>query len=120
MATKSSKTRKPTDAAAKAEPMNATVSKPITTPKAGTGPKDTASAGRSPRKAKRIRGTFSIPESDYALIGELKSRLKARKLPAKKNQLFRAGLHALAAMAPIELQEAIESLSATQKTPRKK
>jgi hypothetical protein len=112
VATKSRKTRKPSKTAAKNAAAKAE-------PKTGASPKDAASVDSTPKKTKRIVGTFSMPASDYALIGELKTRLKARKLPTKKNQLLRAGLRVLAEMAPIELQEAIDSLATTQKAPRK-
>lgn len=81
---------------------------------------DEVPAAKPAKKEKRIRGTFSLPESDYALIAALKRKLKARKVSAKKNQLLRAGLRALADMAPVDLHEAIASLDIRRTLSRRK
>ena len=49
-----------------------------------------------PERAKLVRDGFTMPEGDYALIAELKHRLHDVKHEAKKSELLRAGLQALA------------------------
>ncbi|MBC7988014.1 MAG: hypothetical protein H7Y19_00310 [Luteimonas sp.] len=73
----------------------------------------------SPRE-KRIRGSFSMPERDYALIAELKSLSKHRGRPVKKNELLRAGLQALKAMNADALQAALAGLRPSPATPARK
>lgn len=62
-------------------------------------------------KDKRIRGTFSMPVGDHALIGELKSRLKQQGRRVKKNDLLRAGLRALKLMNDDALQSSLSALN---------
>jgi len=64
----------------------------------------------SPTKVKRIRGEFSMPIDDYALIAALKSRSSAAGRPVKKNELLRAGLKALDVMSEDALQMALSQL----------
>lgn len=47
---------------------------------------------------KLVRDGFTMPEGDFALIAVLKSRALAGRREAKKSELLRAGLHALAAL----------------------
>lgn len=76
--------------------------------KAGTAPKPAPKA--KPAKAKRIRGSFSMPEADHARIARLKATAKRDGLKVKKNELLRLGLRALQAMTGPELHDAVLSL----------
>ncbi len=49
-------------------------------------------------RARLVRDSFTMPESDFALIAALKSRALAAKREAKKSELLRAGLHVLMAL----------------------
>lgn len=55
------------------------------------------------RKAKMIRDSFTFPESDYALIAQLKQRAIGLGQEIKKSELLRAGLVALSAMPDQDL-----------------
>jgi hypothetical protein len=66
-------------AAAKAEPAN--------------GPK-----ADKPRKPKLVRDSFTIPKAEYVVLQQLKDRAARSGAPAKKSEVLRAGLKALAAM----------------------
>jgi hypothetical protein len=64
---------------------------------------DGGSAGKAPEKV--VRESFSLPESDYRLIGELQERALDLRLRISKSELFRAGLRALAQMKDEQLKE---------------
>jgi hypothetical protein len=70
-------------------------------------------------KEKCIRGSFTIPMSDYALIAELKAVSKKTGRSVKKNELLRAGLRALKAMTDDALNKAIAALTPTKPMRRK-
>lgn len=61
-------------------------------------------------KIKLVRDSFTMPADDWALIAQLKERALAFKRPAKKSELLRAGLHALAALPDAKLKAALDSL----------
>jgi hypothetical protein len=94
----------------------------VAKPKTRTSPKKsrpdkpalaTAQAER-PTKAKRIKGSFSMPTDDYALIAELKAVSKKAGRAVKKNELLRAGLRALKNMTDDALNGAIAALKPTK------
>lgn len=61
-------------------------------------------------RAKLVRDGFSMPETDYALLKELKHRLHEVKREAKKSELLRAGLRALAQLDAPGLAAALDQL----------
>lgn len=61
-------------------------------------------------RAKLVRDGFTMPEADYALIAELKHRLHDVKREAKKSELLRAGLRALAELDAEALAAALDRL----------
>lgn len=61
-------------------------------------------------KIKVVRDNFSMPQCDYAKIGELKQLCLKDGMQVKKNQLLRAGLHALVKMSAAQLKTALSSL----------
>ena len=63
-----------------------------------------------PERAKLVRDGFTMPEADYALIAELKDRLHDAKREAKKSELLRAGLRALALLDAQSLAAALDRL----------
>lgn len=54
-------------------------------------------------KKKTVVGRFSMPQSDFALIAQLKSTFKRNGRSVKKNELIRAGLRVLSALPEEEL-----------------
>ena len=50
------------------------------------------------RKPKLVRDSFTIPKAEYAVIETLKLRAAKLGRPAKKSEVLRAGVQALAAM----------------------
>ena len=64
----------------------------------------------APERAKLVRDGFTMPETDYALLKELKQRLHGVNREAKKSELLRAGLQALALLDARSLAAALDRL----------
>lgn len=62
------------------------------------------------QRARLVRDSFTMPEADFALIATLKALAMDHKRAAKKSELLRAGLHALAALDGEALIKALEAL----------
>jgi len=62
------------------------------------------------KKPKLVRDSFTMPEEEYAVIDALKRRCLASGVAAKKSEILRAGIKALAAMSETKLAAAIKSL----------
>ena len=89
---KAAGTVKPAAAVAKAgKPVKTTKTVTVVAPQT-----DTKAA--KPKKPKLVRDSFTIPKAEYAVLDELKQRAAKLGQPAKKSELLRAGIKALAAM----------------------
>ena len=69
--------------------------------------------GEKATKARRVtlvRDGFTMPEADFALIAILKARALAARREAKKSELLRAGLRALAELDGRALVQALGRL----------
>lgn len=66
-------------------------------------------------KPKLIRGDFAIPETDYALIAELKATAKRGGSKVKKNEILRLGLQSLQSLSPAELHDRILAMQLPDK-----
>lgn len=62
------------------------------------------------KKPKLVRDSFTIPKDEYAAIETLKQRAAALAQPAKKSELLRAGLKALAALSDTALRNALKAV----------
>ena len=58
-------------------------------------------------KNKLVRDSFTIPKSEYAVLGTLKQRANGLTHPAKNSELLRAGIKALASMRDTALLAAL-------------
>lgn len=76
--------------------------KPVAAPKAA-----------APKKVKHklVRDSFTMPHDDFKLIDQLKDRALGFKRPAKKSELLRAGLQALAGLSDAKLKAALDALA---------
>ena len=79
---------------------------PVATPAAAA----PAAAKETKAKTKLVRDSFTMPQADFALIGTLKERAIGFKRPAKKSELLRAGLQALAGLNDTALRAALDAL----------
>lgn len=61
-------------------------------------------------KVRIVRDSFTMPESDYAKISELKQACLTAGVHVKKSELIRAGLHALGKLSAAQLKKAIAQL----------
>lgn len=73
-------------------------------------PKKDKKDKKSASKAKVVRDSFTMPQNDYDLIGELKQHCQKQDLHVKKSELLRAGLQALSRMSPAQLKHALSGL----------
>lgn len=64
-----------------------------------------------PAKTKLVRDSFTMPQADFDLVDVLKQRALNFRHAAKKGELLRAGLQALAALSEADLQAALERVT---------
>jgi hypothetical protein len=100
----------PARAAAPVAPVTA---KPMAKPIASVKPERT----EKPKKPKLVRDSFTIPKSEYTVIDELKQRAAKAGRTAKKSEVLRAGVKALAAMSDVAFMAALGAVP-TVKTGR--
>ena len=62
-------------------------------------------------KPKLVRDSFTMPQADFDLVDVLKQRALNFRHAAKKGELLRAGLQALAALSETELKAALERVT---------
>lgn len=92
------------------KPVKAPVTAPVAAPVSATAKAQPPVAKIEKIKIKLVRDSFTMPADDWALIAQLKERALAFKRPAKKSELLRAGLQALAALPEAKLKAALDSL----------
>ena len=90
------------------KPATAAVKKPAK--KVAVKPQKTHKKKVSEKKEKVVRDSFTMPQSDYALIAELKEKAVNSGLHVKKSELLRAGLRLLAKSNAAQLQRAVAAL----------
>lgn len=61
-------------------------------------------------KVKVVRDSFTMPQNDYAKIGELKQVCQKAGVQVKKSELLRAGLHALGQLSTAQLKQTIAQM----------
>jgi len=64
------------------------------------------------KKARLVRDSFTMPESEYAAISALKARCLSSGVAAKKSEILRAAIVALAKLNDADLAAAIQCLAA--------
>ena len=70
-------------------------------------------AGKKDKKKKKAKGKvkvvndFSIPQAEYVKLAELKQTCIKAGMPVKKNELLRAGLHALDSLSVPQLKQVL-------------
>lgn len=98
------------------EPVTVVAEQPLQAtkpPKAAKAPKVAKldKATETKPKHKLVRDSFTLPKADFDLIAVLKQRALERQRPAKKSELLRAGLQALARLPATDLVAALEQLA---------
>ncbi len=64
------------------------------------------------KKPKLVRDSFTIPKPEYLVLDALKARANQLTSPAKKGELLRAGIKALAAMSDAAFLVALKAVPA--------
>jgi hypothetical protein len=64
------------------------------------------------KKPKQVRDSFTLPKTEYAVLGELKERAAQLTHSVKKSELLRAGIKALAAMTDANFLSALKAVPA--------
>ena len=72
----------------------------------------TAAKLEKQKKPKLVRDSFTIPKVEYLVLDELKLRAAQLTRPAKKSELLRAGIKALAALSDAAFLAALEQVPA--------
>jgi hypothetical protein len=107
-------TRRPASkTAAKVAPKTAPAARQVPAAQAPVPDKPVKPAkAEKPAKVRRkpVRDGFTMPEADFSLIATLKARALSARREAKKSELLRAGLHALAALPTPALVTALNQL----------
>ena len=62
------------------------------------------------KKPKLVRDSFTIPKPEYSVLDDLKQRSAKIGNPAKKSELLRAGIKALAAMTDAGFKAALNAV----------
>ncbi|MFH1818533.1 MAG: hypothetical protein ABIK08_02410 [Pseudomonadota bacterium] len=94
--------RKPAAAKPAAAKKAARPAKPVVAKKAAKPVK--------PKKVKLVRDSFTMPETEYALIAELKKRCLGMGVSAKKSEILRAAVAGLARLGDAAVAAAIGRL----------
>ena len=68
-------------------------------------------AADKPKKPKLVRDGFTMPEQEYALLGQIKKACQAGGIAIKKSELLRIGVAQLAAMNLKKLKAAQAALT---------
>lgn len=103
-------------AAKAAAPARKLASKPASKPASGAvklapvPEKKAKKAKKEGGKIKVVRDSFTMPQSDYEKIGELKQLCLKSGMHVKKSELLRAGLRALAKLNATQLKLAVSGL----------
>jgi sRNA-binding protein len=63
-----------------------------------------------PKKPKLVRDSFTIPKSEYTVLQDLKLRAGMHGTAAKKSEILRAGIKALAAMSDAAFAAALSAV----------
>jgi len=72
--------------------------------------KEKKSSDKVEIKVKVIRDSFTMPQNDYAKLGELKQLCLKAGLQVKKSELLRAGLNELSKLSSAQLKKAISQI----------
>ncbi|QTN28526.1 hypothetical protein HZ993_01310 [Rhodoferax sp. AJA081-3] len=102
-----SKTKK---TAAPAKPKAKAVAKPAAKPAAKPVAKPAPAQDVKLKKPKMVRDSFTFPKAEYAVLDGLKMRAAKLGNPAKKTELLRAGIKALAAMQDAAFVAALKAV----------
>jgi len=92
-----------------AAPKPAAPTKPLTV-KVQAGKKAAPAAKEKVKKPKLVRDSFTMPEAEYAVLGEVKKLCLKAGVEVKKSELLRIGVAHIRSLSLLELKKAIGAL----------
>lgn len=97
-------------------PAKAPAPKPAAKPAPVTAkpPKPAAPKADKPKKPKLVRDSFTIPKAEYTVLEALKARALKAGAPAKKSEVLRAGIKALAGLSDAAFLAAMGAVPAVK------
>ncbi len=107
--TVAAKAAAPKAAVRKAAPKPAAKAAPVA---AKPAPAPKPAKAEKPKKPKLVRDSFTIPKAEYTVLDDLKQRAAKLGAPAKKSEVLRAGIKALAQMSDVAFQSAMAAVPA--------
>jgi hypothetical protein len=84
--------------------------KPVAKPAAKPAVKVAVVKATKAKKPKMVRDSFTFPKDEYAVLDALKLRAAKLGRPAKKTELLRAGVKAIAAMSDVAFLAAMQAV----------
>ena len=90
--------------------VKAAISVPSPAPEVIKAPATKPEKTAKPKKDKLIRDSFTMPESEYNLIAEMKRRCLANGAAVKKSEILRAAIIGLAALPDATIRAALHAL----------
>jgi len=76
----------------------------------GPAPKKAAKKSKKENKIKVVRDSFTMPQSEYKKIAEIKAICLKARMHVKKSEVLRAGLKALAKLNATQLKRSLSDL----------
>ena len=74
--------------------------------------KPEAEQKEKPKKAKLVRDSFTMPEAEYAVLGEVKKACLKAGIEVKKSELLRVGVALIRQLDTAKLKEILAGLPA--------
>lgn len=93
-------------------PAPKAAAKPVAKPAAKVAAKAAPAKAVKAKKPKMVRDSFTFPKTEYAVLDALKLRAAKLGKPAKKTEVLRAGIKAIAAMTDAALLAALQAVPA--------
>jgi hypothetical protein len=105
-------TKKTAATTAKKSPVKkaAVPAKPAAKPAVKAAPKPAAKKAKKEHKVKVVRDSFTMPQSEYQKIAEIKAACLKAKMHVKKSEVLRAGLKLLAGLNAAKLKLVLSGL----------
>lgn len=86
------------------------LTKSVTKPSVREAPRPAAKKPKGEHKKKVVRDSFTMPQSEYQKIADIKAICLKSKMHVKKSEVLRAGLKALAELNATQLRRALSEL----------
>lgn len=86
------------------------IAKPVAKPAAKPAVKAAVVKATKAKKPKMVRDSFTFPKDEYSVLDALKLRAAKLGSPAKKTELLRAGVKAIAAMSDVAFLAAMQAV----------